>query len=71
MAKTEQQDFERALRGELPCPDCGGPMPSPIQVTEKQGNGVPRSFYVCRHCHRQRQQKVRTGVAWQMQLGVA
>ena len=35
------------------CPRCHGPMPSPIQVTEMQSNGIPRSYQVCRHCHRQ------------------
>lgn len=35
------------------CPRCKGPMPSPIQVTEMQPNGIPRSYNVCRHCHRE------------------
>lgn len=35
------------------CPRCHGPMPSPISVTELQPNGIPRSTYVCRHCHRE------------------
>lgn len=51
MAKSENE-FEKALKGEALCPDCGGPMPSPIQVTDIQPNGVPKSRYVCRYCHR-------------------
>lgn len=57
--KDEGQDFAEALAGKASCPECGGPMPSPIQVTVMQPGGIPKSYYVCRHCHRQRNKRVR------------